>query len=98
MREFEHGGECDQGVDISDTEGGGLAKDVLKSETSRQERIEDGYKAEVEQPTEQGQRPVCMRKPSNCYGKWILNGLQQMLDHLKDKPRKYKELMKTLKP
>ena len=28
VREFEHGGECDQGVDISDTEGGGLAEDV----------------------------------------------------------------------
>ena len=28
VREFEHGGECDQGVDISDTEGGGLTEDV----------------------------------------------------------------------
>ena len=28
VREFEHGGECDQGVDISDMEGGGLAEDV----------------------------------------------------------------------
>ena len=65
---------------------------------SGQERTEDRSEAEVEQPTEQGVRPVCMRKPSNCYGKCILNGLQQMLDHLKDKPRKYKELMKTLKP
>ena len=67
---------------------------------SGQERKGDRCEAEVEQPTEQGVRPVCMRKPSNCYGKWILpvNGLQQMLDHLKDKPRKYKGLMKTLKP
>ena len=44
-----------------------------KSETSGQERTEDGCEAEVEQPTEQSQRPVCMRKPSNCYGEWILN-------------------------
>ena len=64
----------------------------------RQERTEDRCGAEVEQPAEQGQRPVCIRKPSNCYGEWILNGPQQMSDHLKDKPRKYKELMKTLKP
>ena len=26
------GGECDQGVDISDTEGGGLAEDVQKDQ------------------------------------------------------------------
>ena len=53
---------------------------------SGQERTGDRCEAEVEQPTEQGVRPVCMRKPSNCYGKWILpvNGLQQMLDHLKE--------------
>ena len=40
---------------------------------SGQERTEDGCEAEVEQPTEQGQRPVWMRKPLNCYGEWILN-------------------------
>ena len=29
---------------------------------------------------------------------FYINGLPQMLDDLKDKPRKYKKLMKTVKP
>ena len=42
--------------------------------------------------------PVSIRKPSNCYGEWISNGLQQMSDRLKGQAKKYKELMKTGKP
>ena len=30
VAEFVHGDECDQGVDILDTEGGGLAEDDFK--------------------------------------------------------------------
>ena len=65
---------------------------------SKQERTEDTCEAEVEQPTEQGQRPVSMTKPSNCYGEWIPNGVQQMSDRLKGQAKKYKELMKKGKP
>ena len=64
------------GVDISNTEGGGLAKDVQNGEMSGQERREEKHEAEVEQPTGQSQRPVHMRKPPNLCGEWILNGLQ----------------------
>ena len=101
VAEFVHGGECDQGVDILDTEGGELAEDYFKGEMSRQERTEDECWAEVEKPTDQSQTPLRTRKPSNCYGEWILNGLQQMLDRLKmlvDKARMYKERIKTLRP
>ena len=101
VAEFVHGDECDQGVDILDTEGGGLAEDDFKGEMSGQERTDDECEAEVEQPTDQSQTPVRTRKPSNCHGEWILNGLQQMSHRLKmlvDKARNYKELIKTLKP
>ena len=101
VAEFVHGGECDQGVDILDTEGGGLAEDDFKGEMSGQERTDDECEAEVEQPTDQSQTPVRTRKPSNCHGEWILKGLQQMSHRLKmlvDKARNYKELIKTLKP
>ena len=53
VREFVHGGECDQGVGISDTEGVGLADDVQNGKTRRQERTEDEHKAEVERSTPQ---------------------------------------------
>ena len=59
-------------------EGGGLAKHVKNAETSGQERTEDEWGAEVELPIGQSQRPVCKRKPLNCYVEWILNGLQQV--------------------
>ena len=101
VTEFVHGGERDQGVDILDTEGGALAEDDFKGEMSGQERAEDKCEAEVQQPTDHSQTPVHTRKPSNCYGEWILNGLQQMLDRLKmlvDKARMYKERIKTLRP
>ena len=84
------GGECEQGVDISDTEGGGLAEDVQNGEMSGQETKEDEHEAEVEQPTGQSQRPVRIRKPPNRYGELILNYLQQMLED--------KEPIKTPKP
>ena len=64
-------GECDQGVDISYTEGGGLAEDVQNGEMSGQETKEDEHEAEVEQPTGQSQRPVRIRKPPNRYGELI---------------------------
>jgi len=35
---LEHGAECDKGVNISNTEGGGLAEDVQNRETSGEER------------------------------------------------------------
>ena len=72
------GAECDQGVDISDTKGGGLAEDVQNGEMSEQETTEDEHEAEVEQPTGQSQRPVRIRKPPTRYGELILNYLQQM--------------------
>ena len=96
VENFELGGECEQGVHISDTEVGGLAKDVQNGERSGQERRQDKHEAEVEQPTGQSQRPVRMRKPPNLYGEWILNGLQQMLDCLKTVEEK--EPIKTLTP
>ena len=96
VEKFELGGECEQGVDISDTEGGGIATDVPNGEMSGQERREDKHEADVEQLTGQSQRPVRMRKPPNLYGEWILNGLQQMLDCLK--MLEEKEPIKTLKP
>ena len=48
VEKFELGGECEQGVDISDTEGGGIAKDVQNGEMNGQERREDKHEAEVE--------------------------------------------------
>ena len=56
-------------------EGGGLAEHVKNAEMSGQERTEDEGGAEVELPIGQSQRPVCKRKPLNCYVEWILNGL-----------------------
>ena len=38
---------------------------------SREERREDDHEAKEEQPADQGQNPVCMRKPPNHYGEWI---------------------------
>ena len=90
-------GECDQGVDISDKEGGGLAEDAQNVEMSGQERTKDEHEVEVERPTDQSQRPVCMRKPPNRYDEWIRNGLQEMSDNLKmleHKERKDKEQTK----
>ena len=84
------GGECDQGVDISDTDEGGLAEDVQNGEMSGQETTEDEHETEVEQPTGKSQRPVRIRNPPNRYGELILNYLQQMLED--------KEPIKTLKP
>ena len=94
---FELGGEREQGVDISETEGRGLAKEVQNGEKSGQERREDKHEAEVEQPTGQSERPVRMRKPPNLYGECILNGLQQMLDCLKNLMLEEREPIKTLK-
>ena len=51
------GGECDQGVDISDTEGGGLAEDVQNGEMSGQETTEDEHEAEVEHPLARAKDP-----------------------------------------
>lgn len=64
MGELKHCSEHDQVhvVDISATEGGGM---------SREERREDDHEAKEEQPADQGQNPVCMRKPPNHYGEWI---------------------------
>ena len=64
MGELEHCSEHDQVhvEDISATEGGGM---------SREERREDDHEAKEEQPADQGQNPVCMRKPPNHYGEWI---------------------------
>lgn len=56
--EFVHHGECDQRVDISDTEGGGLAEDVQNSETSVQEITEEEDEEEVKQPIYQSQSSV----------------------------------------
>ena len=86
------GAECDQGVDISDTKGGGLAEDVQNGEMSEQETTEDEHEAEVEQPTGQSQRPVRIRKPPNRYGELILNYLQQMLE---DKEQGAKKIIFT---
>ena len=43
--ELEHGGECDLGVDISDSEGGELAEDFQNGETSSKETREDKHDA-----------------------------------------------------
>ena len=56
--EFVQHGECDQRVDISDTEGGGLAEDVQNSEASVQEIPEDEHEEEVKQPISQSQSSV----------------------------------------
>ena len=56
--EFVHHGECDQRVDKSDTEGGGLAEDVQNSETSMQEITEDEHEEEVKQPICESQSPL----------------------------------------
>ena len=56
--EFVHHGECDKRVDISDTEGGGLAEDVQNSETSVQEITEDEHEEEVKQPICESQSSV----------------------------------------
>ena len=56
--EFVHHGECDQRVDIKDTEGGGLAEDVQNSETSVQEITEDEHEEELKLPICQSQSSV----------------------------------------
>ena len=56
--EFVHHGECDQRVDISDTEGGGRTEDVQNSEASVQEITEDEHEEEVKQPISQSQSSV----------------------------------------
>ena len=61
---------------------GKCARAVLSQ--CRQERTEDKCEEEVAQPTDQSQRPVHMRKSSNHYGEWTLNGLQQMSLFFKD--------------
>ena len=43
--ELEHGGECDLGVHISDSEGGELAEDFQNGETSREETRDDKHEA-----------------------------------------------------
>lgn len=65
---LEHGGERDQAVAISDTEGGQLAEHVQSGYTSEKERRQDEHEAEKEQPAGQSQRPVRERKPSDSYG------------------------------
>ena len=65
---------------------------VKNAETCGQERTEDEWKAEVELPTGQSQRPVY----TSCYVKWILNSLQHKSDHLK--MLEDKEPITTLKP
>lgn len=50
-----------------------MANDVQNGGTSREERREDDHEAKEEQPAGQGQSPVCMRKPPNHYGEWILD-------------------------
>ena len=43
--ELEHGGECDLGVHILDSEGGELAEDFQNGETSRKETRDDKHEA-----------------------------------------------------
>ncbi|CAH3143140.1 unnamed protein product [Porites evermanni] len=45
--ELEHGGECDLGVHISDSEGGELAEDFQNGETSREETRDDKHEAKA---------------------------------------------------
>ena len=44
------GGECDQGVDISDTEGGGLAEDVQNGDMSVQETTRMNTRQKLNSP------------------------------------------------
>ena len=43
--ELEHGGECDLGVHISDSEGGELAEYFQNGETNREETRDDKHEA-----------------------------------------------------
>ena len=45
VRKLEHGGERDKGVNISNTERGGLAEDVQNRETRKEGRAEDKHEA-----------------------------------------------------
>ena len=51
---------------MSVKEGGGLAEDVQNVEMSGQERTKCEHEVVVKRPTDQSQRPVCLRKPPNC--------------------------------
>ena len=66
--ELDHGGDRDQVVAISDTEGDELAEHVQSRYKSEKERTEDEHEAEKEQPAGQSQRPMRVRKPPDRYG------------------------------
>ena len=101
MGEFEQGGGCDQVVEMPDMEGGRLSEDIQNDHASVKENREDEHKVEEEQPAGQSPRPVCVRRPPDRYGEWILNSLQQIMDCLKmleDNQRKDKERIQKLRP
>ena len=45
---------------------------------SGEEKREDEQDAEEEQLARHSKRSVCIRKPPDHYGEWILNNLQEM--------------------